>query len=412
MSLWRYIQGFRKGKEAHRLEREAMEDPFLADAMDGYNQGKEDQSEEVKELQKKIRNRTKRKGVIALFKHIKNQNHSRNNIIQSWAVAASILILISVGGYYLLFQKNSKIDYIVQQIEEIKDIPTLPAEQSDNTDNLEETTVDTKEELRFSPPVQDIQEESPVIREERKKVQTPTPPVIVDEPLAMVADAIHEDMAEIEERIDVQKEIINLAENSTSSALAKSAVNAKVKGKIIDESGEPLIGASVIIDGTNKGTAADIDGYFEIETNNKEKIKVEYIGYESITLPVDTSQTMLIAMHESQNVLHETVVTAYGSSKKQASKKIETTQTPKPVIGKKAYKDYLKKELLRPTGDECSKVKGKVSLLFYIDIHGRPYGIIVEKSLCPSLDEEAIRLIKEGPDWTIGDKEVKMEIQF
>ena len=38
MRLSDYIQGLRKGKEAHRLEKESMKDPFLADAIDGYNQ--------------------------------------------------------------------------------------------------------------------------------------------------------------------------------------------------------------------------------------------------------------------------------------------------------------------------------------------------------------------------------------
>ena len=38
MKLLDYIRGLRKGKEAHRLERESMRDPFLADAMDGYSQ--------------------------------------------------------------------------------------------------------------------------------------------------------------------------------------------------------------------------------------------------------------------------------------------------------------------------------------------------------------------------------------
>lgn len=41
MKLLDYIRGLRKGKEAHRLEKESMQDPFLADAMDGYNQVEE-----------------------------------------------------------------------------------------------------------------------------------------------------------------------------------------------------------------------------------------------------------------------------------------------------------------------------------------------------------------------------------
>ena len=48
MKLLDYIQGLRKGKEAHRLERESMQDPFLADAMDGYSQVEGNHEQRIK----------------------------------------------------------------------------------------------------------------------------------------------------------------------------------------------------------------------------------------------------------------------------------------------------------------------------------------------------------------------------
>lgn len=47
MKLLDYIRGLRKGKEAHRLEKESMKDPFLADAMDGYHQVEGDHEEQI-----------------------------------------------------------------------------------------------------------------------------------------------------------------------------------------------------------------------------------------------------------------------------------------------------------------------------------------------------------------------------
>ena len=54
MRLSDYIQGLRKGKEAHRLEKESMKDPFLADAMDGYHQVEGDHEEQINKLRMKV----------------------------------------------------------------------------------------------------------------------------------------------------------------------------------------------------------------------------------------------------------------------------------------------------------------------------------------------------------------------
>ena len=61
MKLLDYIRGTRKGKEAHRLQKEAMRDPFLADAMDGYDGAGESQEQQIELLRRRITMRVKRK---------------------------------------------------------------------------------------------------------------------------------------------------------------------------------------------------------------------------------------------------------------------------------------------------------------------------------------------------------------
>ena len=61
MKLLDYIRGTRKGKEAHRLQKEAMCDPFLADAMDGYDSVGENQEYQIEILRRRIRGKAKRK---------------------------------------------------------------------------------------------------------------------------------------------------------------------------------------------------------------------------------------------------------------------------------------------------------------------------------------------------------------
>lgn len=114
--------------------------------------------------------------------------------------------------------------------------------------------------------------------------------------------------------------------------------------------------------------------------------------------------------------LDEVVVVGYGTQRKAnltgAAVTVEQLTMPRPVIGERAYRRYLKKNLNRPTDKECERVKGKVILTFYVNDEGRPIDIKVQGSLCPSVDKEAIRLVQEGPQWTVGGGEVTLEIQF
>jgi hypothetical protein len=86
---------------------------------------------------------------------------------------------------------------------------------------------------------------------------------------------------------------------------------------------------------------------------------------------------------------------------------------PVPMTGENAYRSYLERNIRRPSvGGDCADARGKVILIFKVNERGRPYNITVFRSLCQGADREAIRLLSEGPDWTKGDKEVRLEISF
>ena len=85
-SLMQYIQGSRKGKEAHRLEKEAMKDPFLSDALDGFQAVKGNHVESIEEMRRRISLRTR----------------SSRNSITKWSIAASLLICLGFGSYFWL----------------------------------------------------------------------------------------------------------------------------------------------------------------------------------------------------------------------------------------------------------------------------------------------------------------------
>ena len=83
-NLLQYIQGSRKGKEAHRLEKEAMKDPFLADALDGFQTVEGNHVESIEAMRRRISRRTR----------------SQRDQIAKWSIAASLLICLGFGSYF------------------------------------------------------------------------------------------------------------------------------------------------------------------------------------------------------------------------------------------------------------------------------------------------------------------------
>ena len=95
---------------------------------------------------------------------------------------------------------------------------------------------------------------------------------------------------------------------------ATSTSEGFVKGTVVDENGEPLIGVSVQEIGTTKGTVTDINGKFSIKAGSNAKLQFSFLGYKTV---VSKSQNdMKIAMKEDNALLDEVVVVGYGAQKK------------------------------------------------------------------------------------------------
>ena len=98
--------------------------------------------------------------------------------------------------------------------------------------------------------------------------------------------------------------------------LTATAQTEKASGTVVSESGEPIVGAAVMIEGTQIGTITDVDGHFsftEIPVNAS-KIKVSYLGMQSKTVPL--SRKMTITLTEDNKTLDDVLVVAYGMAKK------------------------------------------------------------------------------------------------
>ena len=97
--------------------------------------------------------------------------------------------------------------------------------------------------------------------------------------------------------------------------LSLSAQDRTVRGTVRDGGGEPLVGASVIVQGTTRGTMTDAAGRFEIAASTRDHLVVSFIGYTDEV--VSAAQTPIdVVLRDDANFLEETVVVGYGVQKK------------------------------------------------------------------------------------------------
>lgn len=137
-----------------------------------------------------------------------------------------------------------------------------------------------------------------------------------------------------------------------------------ISGKVTDKnSQEPVIGASVLIEGTTNGTITDVDGHFMLSNvPAKGNLVISYIGYATQTLPINGKTNFSIALVEDTETLDEVVVVGYG-----VQKKVNLTGSVSAVKG-----DALER---RPVADATQSLQGMVpGLLVSNSNTGRPGG--------------------------------------
>lgn len=137
-----------------------------------------------------------------------------------------------------------------------------------------------------------------------------------------------------------------------------------ISGKVTDKnSQEPVIGASVLIEGTTNGTITDVDGNFMLSNvPSKGNLVVSYIGYATQKLPINGKTNFTIALAEDTETLDEVVVVGYG-----VQKKVNLTGSVSAVKGEALER--------RPVADATQSLQGMVpGLLVSNSNTGRPGG--------------------------------------
>lgn len=89
-----------------------------------------------------------------------------------------------------------------------------------------------------------------------------------------------------------------------------------IRGKVTDERGEPIPGATVVVEGTNIGTVTNIDGEFALNVGEGAVLRVSFIGYTAKRVTVSNQSTINVTLSEDLSSLEEVVVVGYGAVKK------------------------------------------------------------------------------------------------
>ena len=200
-----------------------------------------------------------------------------------------------------------------------------------------------------------------------------------------------------------------------------------IRGTITSiEDGMPLPGVNVVIKGTTTGTISDIDGNYEITINEGDLLTYSFVGLVSEELESGERYVIDLAMYADVAQLSEVVVTAQGITREKQSlgysvAKIESSDktSSRPKIGYYSYRKYLKDNLIYPQQALDSAVKGRVTVIFTVSDSGILKNFKIKKGIGYGCDEEAIRLIKEGPNWEAAtennipiESEVRIRVKF
>ena len=132
-----------------------------------------------------------------------------------------------------------------------------------------------------------------------------------------------------------------------------------IKGIVVDASGEPVIGANVVVEGTTMGTITDFEGTFSISVPKNGKIKISFIGHKDQVLTPQSGKNLRVVLEDDSQMLGEVQVVAYG-----AQKKVSITGAISSMKGE----DLLK----TPAASMSNVLSGQITGISSVQYSGEP----------------------------------------
>ena len=390
-----YKKGLLNAEQQHQVEKLMLEDPFYADALEGWEQISDTElSADLAKLESRLDERLEEKNSIGFWTITRR-------------LAATLLILITASFVFFWLQNKDEApeEFTAKKEVETEARPTTDSLELINPDQLEKpkltaSNTDTKPKTMMLAPIADegelaeldiqIMEEYEVESIDLKALSEATENNVTK---AKMEEAVRMETAKtlVEEKNEAQM----ARTMDVQSMLQSRAAGVKIDGSKISltvvDAGDlsPLPQVSVLIKNTTEGTATNIQGKAEISVDTSATYLVRYLGYVSQEFRLSDLSKMndTISMQADATDLAEMIVTSQARANQKAV----------PVMGMSDYKDYLEENIIYPENEP--KTRGAVRVGFTINADGTLSDFEINKSLGKAFDDEAIRLIKEGPAW-------------
>lgn len=383
----KYLKGELDARAMHQLEREALDDPFLMDAIEGYSMQHTDQQAQLDELQQKLQQRVSKGKVYQMPYRM---------VI---GIAASVLIILSAT--YLLWpsRRRAQVKQIAAAIPKTPAPATLPDTVSNplNQQQLAANTVPaTKRNLPQPDQVSQATNPSNPANSHLAAMAVTTnamPAADVKKPdTVMARSSIPNDSLNTNMALAAIKQ--PSASNPEPVKMMRAAVMAKamstINGLVSDETGHPLAGTSVTEKGKTEGVKTDSKGKFSIPGHDGELLNITHQGYDTKEVKGDTHDSLNVILRSANQSISEMVAIGFGRAPAAA----QQTKTAHPQIGWDKYNAYLKTLAVVYDGHP-----GMVKLSFTIDDKGRLDNFKITRSVTPATDQSAINMVKNGPAW-------------
>ena len=418
-----YRDGSLSKAERHALEKKALSDPFLADALEGAESvSSEEFSADLHGLYKKIQQRQLRTWFTPL------------------RIAASVLLVIGIASlvYYLipaepllLANEKSVVPSLTQDTvrasRKASDSALLTLTKPDEIAREVKPSAKQRAQLDLAKADQlqrsDASKSSAGLATQTEITQTE------EEKSKIAAAEISDDKKEVVTQLqplssagtsnETKKESRQQGKSKMNSAISDQP-NQTIQGKVTTgEDGAPLPGVTVIVKSTNQVTVTDVKGnYSLVVTGENAQLTFSFIGMHPVEVIAGDKSTLDVEMTEDVSQLSEVVVTGRAIyTRNELGEPI--VKMAAPLGGIRAYNKYLEDNLRYPGQALEKKIKGRVTIQFTVTTHGNLTDFNVVKGLGYGCDDEVIRLVKEGPKWvpTTQDdipveSEVKVRIKF
>ncbi|MFT3911993.1 MAG: carboxypeptidase-like regulatory domain-containing protein [Ferruginibacter sp.] len=432
--LQRYHSGSMSEAEMHALEKAALDDPFLTEALEGYAYTSTAEKDII-ELKKRIAGEEEKKKTAIIFFNKK----------RTWLSAAAVLALI-FGTVYLTFKLNNKKDSTLAKNKEVQQTTVFAGTDSIAQLKSDQATASTTIETDTTKINQELAAVQKVPASSSKKINNnnlATGTTANGHGIKELMDSIATNKTADEKKSQVfakaqaeqaETKRINVTDDETTVKDKAPLANAKSKnqaryrftGKVVDEHGAPVGFASISSSPGTNATTTDASGNFSI--TGRDSIfpaTIASVGYNRLKKELKNNIDQTIVLSRDTQQLTAVVVTAMGQVRQKSSVGYSSNTVKaaeigdiknvfsQPETGMDKFKAYLKDSIKRPQTNEGTYYKGDVVLSFKIKKNGNPHNVKVEKSLCEACDEEAKRLLLAGPKWKyINNKRTTVTISF